>query len=80
MPAHTHALRTSNAVANTPNPGGNSLGLSTQVNMYFQDTPNLNMNTAIVTPVGGSLPHENRMPYLCLTFIISLYGIFPTPN
>ena len=31
-----------------------------------------------VTPIGGSLPHENMQPYLCVDFIISLFGIFPS--
>ena len=33
---------------------------------------------ASVTPLGGSQPHENMQPYLCVSFIISLFGIFPT--
>jgi len=31
-------------------------------------------------PAGGSQPHENMMPYLALNFIISLFGIFPSPT
>ena len=31
-------------------------------------------------PVGGSQPHTNFQPYLCVDFIISLYGIFPSPT
>ena len=31
-------------------------------------------------PNPGGQPHENRMPYLCVSFIISLYGIFPTQS
>jgi microcystin-dependent protein len=38
------------------------------------------MSAAAVGSVGQSLPHENRMPFLCVTFIISLFGIFPTPS
>jgi microcystin-dependent protein len=34
----------------------------------------------MVMPVGGSQPHENRMPYLTITYIISLYGIYPSPT
>ncbi len=29
---------------------------------------------------GGNQPHENIQPYLCISFIISLFGIFPTPT
>ncbi len=80
MPAHTHPMLTNNAVANSPNPGNNLLGLSTQVNMFFGDTPAQALNAASVSTVGGSQPHENMQPYLCLSFIISVYGIFPSPT
>jgi len=33
-----------------------------------------------VLPAGGSQPHENLAPYLCVNFIISLFGIFPSPS
>jgi microcystin-dependent protein len=29
---------------------------------------------------GGSQPHDNMPPYLCVSFIISLFGIFPSPT
>jgi len=38
------------------------------------------MNPAMVTSVGGSQPHENRQPYLCLNVCIALQGIFPSQN
>jgi microcystin-dependent protein len=44
---------------------------------YIQDTTDTNLNAAAITPVGGSQPHTNFQPYLCVDFIISLFGIFP---
>jgi microcystin-dependent protein len=38
------------------------------------------MNASSITPVGGSQPHNNMQPYLCVNFIISLFGIFPSPT
>jgi microcystin-dependent protein len=38
------------------------------------------MNNATVGVTGGSLPHTNLMPSLCLTFIIAMYGIYPSQN
>ena len=35
---------------------------------------------AAIGPVGGSQPHDNMMPYLCINFIISLFGVFPTQS
>ena len=39
--------------------------------------PTVQMNAAAVTPIGGSQPHENCQPFLCINYIISLYGVFP---
>jgi microcystin-dependent protein len=36
------------------------------------------MAVASVSPTGGSQPHTNFQPYLCVDFIISLFGIFPS--
>lgn len=79
IPAHTHALATYNNVANSPNAGNNLPGLSSQVTMYFGDVPSVNMNAGSISPVGGTQPHDNFMPYLCVDFIISLFGIYPSP-
>ena len=35
------------------------------------------MAPTAIAPVGGSQPHTNFQPYLCVNFIISLFGIFP---
>jgi microcystin-dependent protein len=35
------------------------------------------MSTQMISPAGGSQPHTNFQPYLCVDFIISLFGIFP---
>jgi microcystin-dependent protein len=50
------------------------------VKIYFADDPTANMSPAAVTSVGGSQPHTNFQPYLCVDFIISLFGIFPSPT
>jgi microcystin-dependent protein len=50
--------------------------------LYLEDTPN-SVNPAArcsSAPVGGSQPHTNFQPYLCVNFIISLFGIFPSPT
>jgi microcystin-dependent protein len=35
---------------------------------------------AMLQMTGGNQPHQNMQPYLCISFIISLFGIFPTPT
>lgn len=41
----------------------------------FMGNPNI-----LTTPTGGSQPHENQIPFLCINYIISLFGIFPSPT
>ena len=38
------------------------------------------MTPATVAPTGGSQPHDNIQPTLCINYIISLFGIFPRQN
>ncbi len=47
---------------------------------YIQDPTDTNLNAQAVTGVGGNQPHTNVQPYLCVDFIISLFGIFPSPT
>ena len=57
------------------------LGKTAGTNMYAL-TPanqgNLMANRGVA--LGGSQPHDNMAPYLCVNYIISLYGIFPSPT
>lgn len=47
---------------------------------YGTDAPLGLLNSASVTVVGGSQPHDNMHPFLGLNFILSLYGIYPSPT
>jgi microcystin-dependent protein len=38
------------------------------------------MNANSIASDGGSQPHDNFQPYLCINFIISLFGTFPSPT
>ncbi len=78
IPVHEHAFLVYNAIANTPNPANNLIGLSTQGEIFYGDIPSQPMNAGSITSAGGSQPHENMMPFLCVNFIISLFGIFPS--
>jgi microcystin-dependent protein len=81
IPVHTHALVASTATGNNPNPGGGLLATNPgTVQPYIEDDPTSSLAVAAVTPVGGSQPHTNFQPYLCVDFIISLYGIYPSPT
>jgi microcystin-dependent protein len=80
IPIHSHPLLVSNGVAAQTNPNNNLLAQSSQSTIYIDDVPSQNMAPGVVAPDGGSQPHDNMQPYLCISFIISLFGVFPTQN
>ena len=80
IPAHTHAMQASTNVSQDTSPLGKVLGQSGSALLYIQDTTDSNMSPQAVTSVGGSQSHTNFQPYLCVSFIISLFGIFPSPT
>ena len=53
---------------------------SSLVVLYTTEDANAPMAASAVGPVGGSQPHENMQPYLAVSYIISLFGIFPSPD
>ena len=81
IPSHTHPLVGSQAIGTEIAPGGNVLAQTAGgLQPYFEADPNAPMAGQSVSPVGGSQPHTNFQPYLCVDFIISLFGIFPSPT
>lgn len=80
IPVHTHPLIASTNLANDANPLNNVLAEASSADPYATFPPTIAMAPQSVTPVGGSQPHENIQPYLCISFIISLFGVFPSPN
>jgi microcystin-dependent protein len=80
MPSHTHPMVASTTIANSSNPANAILATSSQVSMYFGGNTNTNMNTTAISSAGGNQPHTNIQPFLCVDFIISLYGIYPSPT
>jgi microcystin-dependent protein len=80
IPNHTHPFLGSGDIANSPNPGQSVIARSGTVNAFINAAASAAMNAQIISPVGGSQPHNNFQPYLCINFIISLFGLFPQPN
>ena len=76
--AHPHAFLAVNATGGQTSPAGTLPAQSFNVVPYINDVPGGNFNPGAVGPVGGSQPHNNFQPYLCIDFIISLFGIFPS--
>lgn len=81
IPSHSHPILASNSIANVSSPKNAILGVSTQASTFFPEAPtNTLMHPSTISRVGGSQPHTNFQPYLCINFIISLFGIFPSPT
>ena len=80
LPAHGHPLLASAGPGNTNSPTGHLTGESAAVKVYVSEAPTASLNVLAVSNVGGSQPHTNFQPYLCVDFIISLFGIFPSPT
>ncbi len=79
IPAHTHAMLASNDVPAQSNPQNNLPGQAA-AKLYRAGNPAVLLNPQSVGSTGGSQPHENVQPYLCIDFIISMFGIFPSPT
>jgi len=79
LPAHTHPVG-AGGTGTTQSPVGAVVGQGA-ASLYHPTSGSLNaLNTAAIQAAGGSQPHSNLQPYLCINFIISLYGIFPSPT
>jgi microcystin-dependent protein len=81
IPAHSHAFLATINGASANAPGSSVLLARTAaatITPYGTDAPATTLASNMVTPVGGSQPHTNFQPYLCVDFIISLFGIFPS--
>jgi microcystin-dependent protein len=80
IPAHSHPALATNNNGQQSSPGSQVLARVTGNDIYGADSPFVNMAPATIGAVGGSQPHTNFQPYLCVNFIISLFGIFPSPT
>ena len=78
--SHGHPMLASADPATVPNPQNNVLSATATATPYFNITPATPLSPQSISPVGGSQPHTNFQPYLCVNFIISLFGIFPSPT
>jgi microcystin-dependent protein len=92
IPAHTHALGAFNGAGSTSMPAGAYLAQgpstgsgpnATALNTYNPNAnaaPLLNLNAGAIQTVGGGQPHTNIQPYLCVTYVMAMQGIFPSRN
>ena len=81
IPIHTHpATCHEGAGGATSAVPTNAVWNDSDVTQYTSLAPSGSMNAAALGGQGGSQPHENESPFLCINYIISLFGIFPQQN
>lgn len=84
MPMHTHSLTGSTGSGTTDDPTGGVLGKPADSDgnavTLYNTTPNAPMLPGAIGVAGGSQPHPNMQPYLCVSFIIAVEGVFPSRN
>jgi microcystin-dependent protein len=78
IPSHSHSFMCSNADSNSQGPTANKFaGGVGGIAMYATPGALEQLAVSALSPAGGSLPHNNMMPYLTLYFNIALQGVFP---
>ena len=77
IPAHTHSIAAQSGAGTAQSPAGGVFAASgaPQFGSGANSVSGLALQNA-----GGAQPHENRMPFLAINYIISLYGIYPSPS
>jgi microcystin-dependent protein len=79
LPNHTHfAKAIAPPTANQDDASANvMLAQVTGANIYTTSNNTGLLAQQMLAPVGGSLPHNNLMPYLVLNYCIAMQGVFP---
>ncbi len=79
VPGHRHAFAASTEAASSPDPAGNVLASGPVISLYTSEAPARPLGQDTIAPSSGNgQPHENEQPFLCVTFIIALQGIYPS--
>lgn len=80
MPSHTHRFVAAGTDGNQITASGALPANSLNLTPYINQPPDTSFNAGAVSTAGGSQPHDNLQPYLSINFIISFYGLFPSPT
>lgn len=77
IPQHNHQFLASSDTGTGISDPTNAT-LNSNLDIYGTTAPSSAMNAAMLGGVGGNQPHDNFQPYLCVDWIISLFGVFPS--
>jgi len=78
IPSHNHAAIGAAVTGDQTSAQGALPANSVTITPYLNTPPDAAFNAGAVSGTGGSQPHTNFQPYLCVNFIISLFGVFPS--
>src|SRR5260221_14242548 len=79
IPGHGHVPECQSANGNQgPGNGVWATDPTANENIYQTAAPDTSLNAGAIGSTGGSQPHDNMIPFLCVNFILSLFGIFPS--
>jgi microcystin-dependent protein len=77
IPAHTHTAGASTANGVADGPSGRVPARMPGAIPQYAAAGNADMAAAAVGNSGGGQPHNNMQPYLTITYIIALQGVYP---
>jgi microcystin-dependent protein len=79
LPVHSHRPQASTREGTAQDPG-NRVWAASGAKPYTSEGADVPMSTSALSSAGGNEPHENMPPYLAVNYIISLFGIYPSPS
>jgi microcystin-dependent protein len=80
LPVHTHPFNADLLAGSTANPAGRLYAKYPGSVPVYATGGQFQMNAGVVSPAGGSQPHDNLQPYVAINYIISLFGIYPSQS
>lgn len=80
IPAHSHPPLCNSGAGGQAGPAGGVWAQLATNPPYANVAPTLTMGANAIGPTGGSQPHDNMVPFLVINYIISLFGVFPSPT
>lgn len=80
LASHNHDLNANTAAATGSAPQGKVTAESSAPKIYAGQNQNQTLSQEALASAGGSQPHTNLMPTLCVNFIVALFGIYPSRN
>ena len=78
LPLHTHALAASAADGTQGSPATAYLAGGGSISRYTTVAPTTAMASQSISVMGGSQPHDNMQPFVAISYVIALYGIYPS--